>query len=141
EAMALIQRDMGTAVDPRRDALAAQVLFLLGPDHHIWYQRIHHLVIDGYGTTLLTSRIADLYRAAITDTTPRTAPLVPRAVAVAAEREYIDSDRYASDRQFWRDQFADQPDATSLVPRAALTSHTYMSRSVDLPAEVSDGLV
>jgi enterobactin synthetase component F len=141
EAMALINRDMSTAVDPRRDALAAQVLFLLGPEQHIWYQRIHHLAIDGYGTALITTRIADLYRAAVTDGAPRTAPLAPRGAAVAGERDYVESDRYQTDRRFWLEQFADHPEATSLVSRATLTSHTYLSRAVGLPPDVSDGLV
>ena len=60
-AQAWMQHDMQTPLDPARDPLAAQVLFVLSPAHHLWYQRIHHLVIDGYGTALLTSRILDLY--------------------------------------------------------------------------------
>ena len=28
------------------------MLFVLGDEHYLWYQRVHHVVIDGYGTAL-----------------------------------------------------------------------------------------
>jgi enterobactin synthetase component F len=56
-----MQADLTRPLDPECDALAAQVLFVLADERHVWYQRVHHLVIDGYGTVLLTARICDLY--------------------------------------------------------------------------------
>src|SRR5690606_2603 len=47
EAQRQMHLDHSTAVDPATMPLAAEVLFVLADDHHVWYQRIHHLAIDG----------------------------------------------------------------------------------------------
>ena len=39
------------------------VLFVLGPRHFIWYQRLHHLIVDGYSLALFVSAVADTYDA------------------------------------------------------------------------------
>lgn len=141
EARARIVRDMQTAVDPTRDPVAVQVLYVLGAGHHIWYQRIHHIAIDGYGTTLLTARICDLYASFVTGREPVTVPFGPRNAVVAAGQDYMASDRFAADRQFWLDQFTDRPEPGSLTPRVALTSHHYLTVNVELPADVGERLV
>lgn len=137
EARALMDRDMATATDPSRDPVAAQVVFTISADRHFWYQRIHHLAIDGYGTALLTRRICDLYRARVLGAEPRTPAFGRLADVVAAEADYLGSDRFASDRAFWLAQFADRPEPASLGAGVAMTAHTYLTVGVDLPDAVS----
>ncbi|MGO4753060.1 condensation domain-containing protein, partial [Streptomyces sp. 2MCAF27] len=42
-AHALIDRDRATARDLFQDALSGHVLMRIGADHHVWYQRSHHI--------------------------------------------------------------------------------------------------
>ncbi len=140
DAHAWMTRDMATPIDPSRDALAVQVLFTLSPDRHLWYQRIHHLAIDGYGTALLVGRVCDLYRASVTGEAARTVPFAALETVVAAEAGYLASDRHATDRQFWLDQFADRPEPASLSAGTAMTVRHYLTRGVDLPASAGEAL-
>jgi enterobactin synthetase component F len=140
DALALMARDMATATDPARDPLAAQVLFTLSDDRHFWYQRIHHLAIDGYGTALITRRIADLYAASVSGTAPRTTPFGRLGDVVNAEIEYLSSARHETDRHFWHKEFADRPEPASLAPGQAMTAHHYTTCGAALPATVSDAL-
>ena len=73
-ARSRIQRDIERPRDPARDPMVTTAIYRLGPDAHWWYLCAQHLVIDGYGTTLLNVRVMDLLRAAISGSRPRTAP-------------------------------------------------------------------
>ncbi len=110
-----IARDMATPIDPVRDALAAERLFVLGPERHVWQQRIHHLAIDGYGMILLTQRVSELYNARRRGTDPGAA-LPGFAVAIAEDAAYRASPRRTTDGAYWRELFADAPEVASLAP-------------------------
>ncbi len=124
-ALAWMDRDMRTPLDPSRDRLIAEVLFDLGDGRWLWYQRIHHVVIDGYGTALLTARICELYRAAIGGTTAAGQGFGAFADVLADAAGYRGSDRRESDRRFWLETLAGGEDVASLAEAAALTSHSY----------------
>ena len=60
-ARAAVTRDRRSPVDPARDRLALQRLYVLGGGRYVWYLRVHHLATDGYGMALLTERVCALY--------------------------------------------------------------------------------
>ncbi|WP_405281228.1 amino acid adenylation domain-containing protein [Gaopeijia maritima] len=105
-ARAAVHADMGTPRDPAGDPMVTSVLYTLGDDDHLWYLSIQHLVIDGYGTTLLLTRVLDLLAAAVADRPPRTRPFAPFAGVLAEDAEYRDSARRADDRAWWHDTLA-----------------------------------
>ncbi|MGB7482128.1 MAG: condensation domain-containing protein, partial [Castellaniella sp.] len=74
-----IRGDLRRPVDPLRDPLSRQVLFLCGPALALWYQRVHHLAADGYGMALIESRAIRLYRALGEGAASREPPLAPLA--------------------------------------------------------------
>ncbi len=129
-AQADIARDMATPVDPVRDRLAAERLFVLGPVRHIWQQRVHHLAIDGYGMILLTQRVAELYNARAGG--PSGTP--PPSVRVALEEgaAYRASEKRAGDGAYWRALFADRPEVTSLAPGTPQSAFTFHRRAVEI---------
>lgn len=133
-AQAAISRDMATPVDPTRDRLAAERLFVLGPQHHIWQQRIHHLAIDGYGMILLTQRVAELYTARLRARTPG-APAPGIAAAFVEDATYRASDRRAKDGAYWRARFADRPEAASLTAGVPASAHAFHRHVVEIDAE------
>ncbi len=101
EARRLMQQDLEHPIDPARDPMARGILFRIGEDRHWWYQRIHHLVVDGYGTVLINDRIVELYNAAISEERHSGPPLDGYAQALAADEEYRAGERRRADRQFW----------------------------------------
>lgn len=133
ESQVLMHRDMAAPVRLDRDPLAATVLFRLDEDRFRWYLRIHHVAIDGYGTALLVRRVRDLYGALVHGGAGDTPPFAPLASVIANEAEYLASPKVDADRQFWLTLFSDRPEVASLSSRAALTSHSYLSRRQVLP--------
>ncbi|WGD28921.1 amino acid adenylation domain-containing protein [Ancylobacter sp. WKF20] len=130
-ATADIARDMATPVDPVRDRLAAERLFVLGPDRHIWQQRVHHLAIDGYGMILLTQRVAELYNAACAGNAPGNPPPSVR-VALDEDAAYRASEKRATDGAYWQGLFADRPEVASLAPGTPMSAFTFHRRAVEI---------
>ncbi|WP_330183508.1 amino acid adenylation domain-containing protein [Nocardia sp. NBC_01503] len=98
--------------------LWAAALLRVGPDHHIWYAQMHHVAIDGYGGLSLIARIGQWYEALLNgDEPPAFGGLSPAEIQ-AADAEYRESPRFAADREYWRERFADW---TVPAPAGAVT--------------------
>lgn len=107
-ARSAMQADRLAAVDPARDRLACQYLFVLGPQSHVWYLRVHHLATDGYGMALLSERVAALYAAA------PGAPLPGLAPVWDDDAQYRAGERRAQDAAFWQAYMQGAPAAVGL---------------------------
>ncbi|MCK0207826.1 amino acid adenylation domain-containing protein [Starkeya koreensis] len=130
-AKADIARDMAGPVDPARDPLAAERLFVLGPERHVWQQRIHHLAIDGYGMILLTQRVAELYNARRRGSEAG-AKLPGLAIALDEDAAYRASEKREKDGAYWRELFADRPEAASLAPGMPTSAPRFHRRAVEI---------
>lgn len=132
EAHARMARDMRAPLDPTADRLAAEILFVLADDRHIWYQRVHHLAIDGYGTALLTDRIVDLYAERIGARKARRGPFAPLAAVIEEDRRYRSSPDRERDRQFWLDALRGCDSAAALAGGPAVAAHDFHRCAVPL---------
>ncbi|MFF8960216.1 condensation domain-containing protein [Streptomyces sp. NPDC014894] len=112
--------------------LTGAVLVTVGPRRHLLFQFFHHLAVDGYGVSLLTRRIAEVYTARLRGGAAPASPFAPVAVLAAAERAYRDSARYADDRAHWAARYADGPAATSFATGSAPPSDTALRRTAVL---------
>ncbi|OCX61280.1 hypothetical protein BFP70_01495 [Thioclava sp. SK-1] len=127
-ALAAMHADSHTPVDPSKDALSRFILFRLSDGLHYWYERIHHLAIDGYGMVLITNRVAQLYASHI-GTAPAGPDLAPFSQAITAQDSYRNGPKPAVDAAFWAqeltalDQEVASPCARSAVPICAGQFH------------------
>lgn len=128
-------RDRLTPVDPSRDRLALQQLFLLGGDRVVWYLRVHHLATDGYGMALLTERACALYADAASGT-----PFAPLDGVLAEDAAYRASDKRATDAAYWRDTLAGMPAGTGLGGGFAHAARDCLRHVEALDAQFRDGL-
>ena len=96
-----MRADLAVPVDLRRDALFCQAVFLLGPDHVLWYHRVHHIALDGYGLSLVARRVAEVYTALVEGREAPRNSYGPLASVVEEDRSYLDSERYAAARDYW----------------------------------------
>lgn len=135
-----IQNDLRQPVDPVRDPLSRQVLFLCGPALALWYQRVHHLAADGYGMALIEHRAIRLYQALATNTADRDPPLAPLAPVWDEDRAWRNDPRRAQARAFWLAQCADQVPAASLATGSALSAHDCRRLTLDAPAALVESL-
>lgn len=139
EALAQMTTDSNTALNLAQDPVAAFTLFILGPEHHLLYERIHHLATDGFGFVLLTNRIAEHYDA-LTGAGPAPAPFRPFQTALAADAAWRASDRRAASRDWWHRRLADLPEAVGPVPGRAVSGPSFIRESRWLPADLSGRL-
>jgi enterobactin synthetase component F len=138
-AMQAMHSDLGITVDLTVGGLVRQTLFRISDAHAFWYQRIHHMVIDGYGTALLTERVCDLY-ATEQGASTSTQPFRSNEVVDAADRIYRLSENRERDKQFWTNEFVEAEPARSFAQHAALTSESYVSARIGLSADATRGL-
>ncbi|KMK66995.1 non-ribosomal peptide synthetase [Puniceibacterium sp. IMCC21224] len=99
-ARAEMTQDHASAVDLAQGGVAQFTLFLTGPDQALWYERAHHLALDGFAMVLVTQRVAALYNAALDGRAPPP-PLAPLSRALEEDAAYLASPKCAADRGFW----------------------------------------
>ncbi|MEW1825903.1 amino acid adenylation domain-containing protein [Streptomyces sp. NPDC088196] len=140
QADAWMRADLAEPFDLASGPLFRHALFRVGEERWLWYQRIHHLVMDGYGYSLLVRRTAERYSALAKgdEAGPRTFGTL--ADLVADDTAYRASDAFAADRAHWAQAFADRPEAPRLAGRGALPSRTFVRRTAHLSPETTQGL-
>ncbi|NHF73298.1 condensation domain-containing protein [Paracoccus xiamenensis] len=103
EARRIMRADIDAVLDLRRQPLAAQMLLRLGDDRWLWYFRGHHMILDGFGMSLIEGRVARLYAAAIGGDDPG-APFGRLSAFLAEDAEYHAGAACAKDRAYWQEQ-------------------------------------
>ncbi|WP_447034615.1 non-ribosomal peptide synthase/polyketide synthase [Streptomyces sp. DSM 118878] len=121
---------MGAAQSWMRAALAQPVdlmrgppfrfaLLKLGPAHYVWYHAYHHIVMDGYGYSLVAERLAQVYTALADDAEVPPNPFGSLESVLDSDAAYRESEQYRRDREYWTRRFRDAPEPTRLVPRSS----------------------
>ncbi|WP_344130407.1 AMP-binding protein, partial [Luedemannella flava] len=104
-----MRRDAARVLNLTRDPLAVQAVFLLGPERFFWYQRVHHLIVDGYSTAVFGAVVARHYTALRERRESAGDALGPVSLLLDADAAYRNSDRFERDREFWRTSLSDLP--------------------------------
>ncbi|ENF7816213.1 enterobactin non-ribosomal peptide synthetase EntF [Enterobacter soli] len=94
--------------------LAFHQLIQVGERHWYWYQRYHHLVVDGFSFPAITRQIVAIYTAWKKGDTPPASPFTPFAEVVDEYQRYRDSEAYQRDGAFWAEQRKQLPSPVSL---------------------------
>ncbi|WP_263261279.1 enterobactin synthase subunit F [Pseudomonas sp. RIT-PI-S] len=116
-ALAWMQADLGQDLRAQAKGLQwANVLLRTGEQQWLWYQRYHHLVLDGYSFAALTRRIAQRYTAAMRGEAPGPSPWAPFAQVVGEYQAYQGSPTCQQDCEFWLEK------ARQLPPPATLSA-------------------
>ncbi|MEV0848417.1 amino acid adenylation domain-containing protein [Streptomyces sp. NPDC049954] len=130
--------DMAT-VDHLRAPHHHHALLRLGPGHHYWYVRYHHIAVDGLSGAVLARTVADLYGRAVHGEDPAEVelPAAPLRELIADEVAYRASDRYEADRAYWTGRFADLATGEAADGAAGTSSRggsPLIRRRTDVPA-------
>ncbi|MEU5832868.1 amino acid adenylation domain-containing protein [Streptomyces diacarni] len=135
-----MRADLATPCDLARDPAFRHALLRVGDRRWLWYQRVHHLVIDGFGHALLVRRTAEVYSALVGGEEPGPRTFRPLADLVAEDAAYRASEEYARDRAHWGAALADRPEAPRLAGRSALPARTFHRRTAHLAPEATQEL-
>ncbi|MDQ0955308.1 amino acid adenylation domain-containing protein/thioester reductase-like protein [Streptomyces phaeochromogenes] len=135
-ALAWMDRDMARPVDLAHGPLFGHALLRIAPEQYLWYHRVHHIALDGFGLSLVARRVAEVYTALTVGETVAESGFGTLASVRDEERAYRESARFAKDRDYWADRFADRPAVATPAGRTALPARTFHRRVVDLgPAQ------
>ncbi|MFE7275303.1 amino acid adenylation domain-containing protein [Streptomyces sp. NPDC057623] len=136
-AQAWMTADFGTPFDLDRSPLFRYALLKLADAHWIWYQRYHHIAVDGYSCSLIAARVADAYTARVAGI-PHTPPAAPLAPLVAADEAYRTGERHTKDQTYWTGTLADRPDAVGLSAGPPQVAARFLRRTGRLPEAAGD---
>ncbi|MBT9370157.1 amino acid adenylation domain-containing protein [Rhizobium sp. CSW-27] len=125
--------DTATPVDLARGPVSAFTLYRLGAEHFFWYERIHHLAIDGYGIVLVTNRVGEIYSALKAGIEPGPA-FAPLSQALAEDAAYLCGERRTQDHAFWMTELSGLPEVASLASGRAVSGASFHRQTVHLPA-------
>nr|UXB94986.1 non ribosomal peptide synthetase [Pseudomonas syringae] len=79
-----------------------------GPHHYYWFNRFHHLVVDGIGAVLVGHAVDNAYNGLLVGN--EDVPEGPSYLSFLEEdRAYLQSGRYERDRLFWEQTYAQLP--------------------------------
>lgn len=104
-----------------------------------WYQRYHHLLVDGFSFPAITRQIAAIYRAWRNDESTPGTPFTPFAEVVEEYQRYRDSEAYVRDGAYWAQVRRELPPPVSLSDRplpgrAATTDIVRLKLNLDRQA-------
>ncbi|WP_399199403.1 amino acid adenylation domain-containing protein [Streptomyces sp. WAC 06725] len=139
-ARAWMRADLSEPFDLAAGPLFAHALFRVGESRWLWYQRVHHVVMDGFGYSLLARRTAEVYTALAAGEPVGPSPFGRLTDLVVEDAAYRAGETYEADRRHWNEAFADRPEAVSLAGRTALPSRTHLRRTAHLDPEATDRL-
>ncbi|MFE1311041.1 amino acid adenylation domain-containing protein [Streptomyces sp. NPDC058755] len=114
-ARAVVAELVSRPFDLGADALFRIGSIRLGATRHLVVLVFHHIVTDAFGVvTLLSRRIAEIYRALRAGAAVPELPANARGDARQKDAAYRASQRFAEAEEFWRDYLADEPTAARL---------------------------
>ena len=111
--------DIARPVDMLHGPLFKFVVFRLEAERFFWYQRYHHLVLDGYGRWLITKRVADVYTLLQAGGQVDGSPFGTLEQLVGEDAAYVDSRAHEQDRRYWASESFGPTSVVGLATRAA----------------------
>ena len=80
-----------------------------------WFQKYHHIMIDGWGFILLSKQVFNVYNALLSGETVEEKQIFSYADFINDDQNYISSKQFEKDARFWLEQYPDLP--PSIIPR------------------------
>ncbi|GAA3127875.1 hypothetical protein GCM10010521_12860 [Streptomyces rameus] len=131
-ALAWMDQDMARPVDLTRGPVFGHALLRTAPEEFLWYHRVHHIALDGFGLSLVARRVAQVHTALMTGEPVPESGFGTLESVLAEERAYRASGRRTKDRSYWTDRYADHPPVATPAGRSALPARTFHRHVTDL---------
>ncbi|WP_280270046.1 amino acid adenylation domain-containing protein [Nocardia wallacei] len=116
-----MERDASTPM-PVLGPLFRSAVLRIADDHYLWYAKMHHIAIDGYGSMLLVARIVERYNAIVAGTELSRCTAADLSAVYAAELEYRESEAFTEDRRYWSERLTGLPEWFGLSDNPAPAS-------------------
>ncbi|CAQ82975.1 MULTISPECIES: condensation domain-containing protein [Photorhabdus] len=138
-ALQLMRADVESPLNLLTQPLSAQWLFKLSESHYLWYNRAHHILLDGFGMALIEHHCAHFYSYYLGKKTNSDTSFHSLSSYLTEEQEYCNSEQYEKDRLYWQNYLSSTLLTTMDIARADYsTKHHYASCT--LSEDIATGL-
>lgn len=141
QALALMQADRTQDLRVQRaSTLYRHLLIRVGraPERWFWYQRYHHIAVDGFSFANITRRVGEVYTRLNAGLALPATPFTPFSDVVEEYQAYRNAPRYQKDADFWQQQMAAMPSPVTLSDQSlndsTLTANIFR-HEVALPSQ------
>ncbi|RTG36390.1 condensation domain-containing protein, partial [Serratia marcescens] len=120
EAAARALMDIDLAGDLRAGSgapLYRHVVMRLADDRWFWYQRYHHLLVDGFSFTAIARRVAAIYTHLCRGDALEPTPFTAFSDVVAEYQAYREAPAWQRDADFWREKARQLPPPATICPQ------------------------
>jgi enterobactin synthetase component F len=120
EAAARALMDIDLASDLRAGSgapLYRHVVMRLADDRWFWYQRYHHLLVDGFSFTAIARRVAAIYTHLCRGDALEPTPFTAFSDVVAEYQAYREAPAWQRDADFWLEKARQLPPPATLCPQ------------------------
>ena len=95
-------------------------LYKVSDTSYYWFKKYHHLIIDGWGASLIAQRVAAAYNTLITGQPRSQQPLYSYREWLSDDQAYLSSEKFEQHQSYWQNQFREPP--APLFPRRHATT-------------------
>ncbi|MEU2725070.1 amino acid adenylation domain-containing protein [Streptomyces smyrnaeus] len=140
-ARAWMWADLKTPMDMHRAGLFSFAVLRTADECFLFYMCSHHILMDGYATSLFVPRIAEIYTALESGGPVPPSRLAPLRQALEDEAAYAHSERKERDRAYWAEELArcagSAPATQGRLPKPA---PAFVRETGHLDVETADAL-
>jgi amino acid adenylation domain-containing protein/non-ribosomal peptide synthase protein (TIGR01720 family) len=135
-----MKSDLARVVDLTRGPLFNFVLFKTGSERFLWYQRYHHILIDGFGGWLIARRVAEIYTSSANNLPDSDSSFGSLRLLLEDEEKYRASDQFARDRNYWLECLAEMPEPVTLADKPPVKSTGFLRQTAYIQPACADML-
>ncbi|QTF08738.1 amino acid adenylation domain-containing protein [Brenneria izadpanahii] len=129
-----MRHDLAQPVDLAQGRLYRVGLIQLADEKFCWYQRAHHIALDGYGVAMVLRQVANTYSRLQQGKSVDARPFSPLRYLLDKEDSYRNSTRFLRDTAFWEAYCRRLPPAPRLSPARAEVSDSVRRERLTLRA-------
>ncbi|KAF9388086.1 hypothetical protein CPC16_006705, partial [Podila verticillata] len=134
-AEAWMRADYNQPIDLLHGPLFGYALLQIAPQRFFWYQRYHHIVIDGTGRALIVQRMAQEYSALANGLVANKCPFGPVSVLLKSDIHYRASAQFTKDQTYWLKHCVDWPESVTLANRQAPALYYHLRQTTYLSSQ------
>ncbi|KAG0164663.1 NRPS protein [Apophysomyces sp. BC1015] len=138
-ADAWMRADYERPADILRGPLFHYALLKTASNRVLWYQRTHHIVMDGYAFFLVAQRVAHVYGAMCERVKPEPCSFGSVLQLLESDVQYRTSAQRTRDEAYWLKRCTDWPEPAVLASRSAPALQHRLRQTTYLSAESIEG--
>jgi amino acid adenylation domain-containing protein/non-ribosomal peptide synthase protein (TIGR01720 family) len=138
---AWMRSDAAQPVDLLTQTPFVFVLLKIAEHRFRFYQRYHHVVVDGSTVAMLTTRLAHIYEALEAARVPSPTSFAGLCAALDEDINYRGSAQEATDQAYWHARLAGWSAVASLSSHTTSNSSRWFRQSFAVPQTVKDKLI